>query len=290
VYLTDKGLGELFDWDASLHNQRESSGKDIIEPSKIGSRVLYFNDTEEEQLLMIRRSLATKAYKEIIGELERNNLPTGISILFHGPPGTGKTEAVYQIAKSLRKKIVLVDISHTKNLFFGESEKLVKQIFNKYNKLVMNTPNIPILLFNEADGVLSKRKDVTQSSVSQTENAMQNIILQEMETHKGIMIATTNLTNNLDKAFERRFLHKVRFSEPTTETRAKIWKEHIPHLKPSEAASLSVRFPFSGGHIANVASKVILGQVIRKRKLSLEEIAGFCAGEKLDPGVRRVGF
>ncbi len=290
VYLTEKGLRALFDWDSGPQKHNSPGDRDIIEPKKIGKRTLYFNRAEADQLSLIRRSLSKQSYREIIRELEQNNLPSGISILLHGPPGTGKTEAVYQLARSLRKKILTVDISQTKNLYFGESEKLIKQLFDRYNLLVKNTPNTPILLFNEADGVLGKRKDVTRSSVAQTENAMQNIILQEMETLKGIMIATTNLTSNLDKAFERRFLYKVRFGEPTTETRAKIWKEHIPHLKSSETIELSERFPFSGGHIANVASKVILSQIIHQRRLCLEDIAGFCSGEKLDSTVRRIGF
>lgn len=76
----------------------------------------------------------------------------------------------------------------------------------------------PILLFNEADGVINKRKDSNSSAVAQTENEIQNIILQEMEEFKGILIATTNLTDNIDTAFERRFLFKLELTVPTPYT------------------------------------------------------------------------
>lgn len=89
-------------------------------------------------------------------------------------------------------------------MWFGESEKLIKGIFDNYRKAVRESKAAPILLFNEADAVLGKRQQNGNNRLAQTENAMQNILLQEMERLEGILIATTNLTQNLDKAFERR--------------------------------------------------------------------------------------
>jgi SpoVK/Ycf46/Vps4 family AAA+-type ATPase len=71
-------------------------------------------------------------------------------------------------------------------------------------------------------------KSIGSGNVDQTENAIQNIILEEMENLDGILIATTNLTENLDKAFERRFLFKIRFDKPTLEAKTNIWKDKIP--------------------------------------------------------------
>ncbi len=84
------------------------------------------------------------------------------------------------------------------------------------------TASSEYLLFNEADGVFGKRKDNPSSNVTQTEIAIQNIILEEMEKLDGILFATTNLTDNLDKAFERRFLFKIRFDKPTLEAKTNI--------------------------------------------------------------------
>jgi SpoVK/Ycf46/Vps4 family AAA+-type ATPase len=111
-----------------------------------------------------------------------------------------------------------VDISKTKSMWFGQSEKIIKDIFDRYRSRVKQAQktreSIPILLLNEADAVICKRRETEGSNLAQTENAMQNIILEEMEKLEGILIATTNLTQNMDKAFERRFLFKVEFEKP----------------------------------------------------------------------------
>ena len=91
-------------------------------------------------------------------------------------------------------------------MWYGESEKIVKGIFTRYKRMCKRSSVKPILLFNEADAILSKRHNMDGGrSTDQTENTIQNIILEEMEKLDGILIATTNLADNLDKAFERRF-------------------------------------------------------------------------------------
>ena len=159
VFLTDKAVRELFEIDFNIELKSNMNDKDIILPERIGNRRLYFNKSETDQLTQIQSSLTRKSYDKIIGELQRNNMPSGIAILFHGDPGTGKTEGVYQIARKLKKAILRVDISQTKNFFFGESEKEIKRLFEKYQKFIKKEANCPILLFNEADGILGKRKN-----------------------------------------------------------------------------------------------------------------------------------
>ena len=102
-----------------------------------------------------------------------------------------------------------VDVDKIKSCWVGESEKNIKKLFDSYRAKCNNAELAPILLFNEADAVLGIRMEGAQTAVNKMENSIQNIILQEMETLEGIMIATTNLTSNLDKAFERRFLYKI---------------------------------------------------------------------------------
>ena len=110
-----------------------------------------------------------------------------------------------------------VNISQIKSCWVGESEKNIKGLFDNYRELVKKSEVTPILLFNEADAIIGVRKEGAQSAVDKMENSLQNIILQEMETLDGIMIATTNLQENMDKAFERRFLYKIKFDRPTEE-------------------------------------------------------------------------
>ena len=85
-------------------------------------------------------------------------MPSGITVLFHGAPGTGKTASTYQIAKNTGRDIMMVDISDTKSMWFGESEKRIKAVFADYNKSLKYSKIAPILVFNEADAVFSKRK------------------------------------------------------------------------------------------------------------------------------------
>ena len=94
------------------------------------------------------------------------------------------------------------------------------------------------------------------------ENSTQNIILQEMDNLDGILIATTNLTCNLDSAFDRRFLFKVQFKNPETDVKAKIWRTMLKRISESDALTLAKRYDFSGGQIENIARKQSIDYVL----------------------------
>jgi len=121
----------------------------------------------------------------------------------------------------------------------------------------------PILLFNEADAIIGIRKQGAQSAVDKMENSIQNIILQEMETLDGIMIATTNLTQNLDSAFERRFLYKICFEKPDAAVRQRIWQTMMPSLSDADARVLASGYDFSGGQIENISRKATINAILR---------------------------
>jgi SpoVK/Ycf46/Vps4 family AAA+-type ATPase len=127
------------------------------------------------------------------------------------------------------------------------------------------------------------------TSVSKTENAIQNILLQEMETFDGILIATTNLTNNLDAAFERRFLYKIKFEKPDLEAKSAIWRSLMPSLTTDDARILASEYDFSGGEISNIARKCFINELLFKQTTSLEQIKSTCAQEKLTKRVK-IGF
>lgn len=104
------------------------------------------------------------------------------------------------------RDLIQVNVSEVKSMWVGESEKNIKGIFDDYKQKVKQSVKAPILLFNEADAIIGKRQVGAERAVEKMENSIQNIILQEIEQLDGILIATTNLAENMDMAFERRFL------------------------------------------------------------------------------------
>jgi SpoVK/Ycf46/Vps4 family AAA+-type ATPase len=177
--------------------------------------------------------------------------------------------------------------------FVGESEKNIKEVFSRYRKLCQNSEVMPILFFNEADGIFGKRSNCSGSnpSVEKMDNAMQNIILQEMEDLEGILIATTNLTNNFDTAFERRFIFKIEFHKPDTDVKTKIWCSMLKDISADDAHQLASHFDFSGGQIENIARKRTVDYILSGKYASLDEIEGYCRAELLTGRERRsIGF
>ena len=150
----------------------------------------------------------------------------------------------------------------------------------------------PILLFNEADAIIGKRQEGAERAVDKMENSIQNIILQEMETLDGILIATTNLAQNMDKAFERRFLYKIKFEKPTTEAPMSMWRGMIPVLKEEEVRILATKYDFSGGQIENIARHYTIGNILHGESSNIvEELTVYCDSERLETqGTKKIGF
>lgn len=229
IQLTQKGQ-ELFGDDRKLLiEQDQPKSKDIILSSSIVEQKLFFNEREQGELSFLTNLLQPDNYNEVVGRLKSNRMKGNFTILFSGHAGTGKTESVYQISRITGRDIKMVDTSKTKSKWYGESEKLIAGIFSSYRKLVESSKLTPILLFNEADGIFSSRQTGEESSVRQTENAIQTCLLQAMEDFEGICICTTNLPLNL-KEFERRFLYKITFDKPDSGTRFKILRDKISFL------------------------------------------------------------
>ena len=155
-----------------------------------------------------------------------------------------------------------------------------------------NSKKVPILLFNEADAVIGKRKEGAERSVDKMENSIQNIILQEMESLEGIMIATTNLVQNMDAAFERRFLYKVKYEKPELAQRTKIWQSMMPRLSADTAGKLASSFDFSGGQIENITRKCDIENILYGDDyVTDEKIEQYCREEKIvKKGSARIGF
>ena len=155
-------------------------------------------------------------------------------IIFYGIAGTGKTLTALALAKSLKKDVLSFDCSKILSMYIGDSEKNVRNIFDKYNEIKEQTKTEPVLLLNEADQFLSSRSSGTGSSADKMHNQMQNIFLEQIERFDGILIATTNLLENLDKAFSRRFNYKIEFLKPNKDQRIALWKKLLPANLPLE--------------------------------------------------------
>jgi SpoVK/Ycf46/Vps4 family AAA+-type ATPase len=189
---------------------------------------------------------------------------------------------VLQIARQTGRDLMQVDISGLRDKFVGESEKNVKEVFSRYRDLCRRSDVMPILFFNEADAIINKRTEHVEHSVDKMDNAIQNIILQEIEDLEGILIATTNLTSNLDRAFERRFLYKVEFHKPDTSVKTQIWQSMLKDLSTDDAHQLASRFDFSGGQIENIARKRTVDYILSGKFATLHEIEDYCRAELLN--------
>ena len=274
----------------------ETPNSDVIRSKDIKPKPMYYCDEDEGQINTLFGLLEDKKLTSIRKRLEKANLRKGFNCLFYGAPGTGKTETALQLARATGRDIMQVDISSIRDKWYGETEKIVKSIFENYAQLVKRSPKIPILLINEADAILSVRTSIGGSnpSIDKTENAIQNILLEAMENIDGIMIATTNLTCNLDSAFDRRFLYKVEFHQPSVEAKTHIWKVFLPDLNTADARWLARSFDFSGGQIENIARKVMVDHLLFGDTPDLARIEEICIKEQISGrtgGNRRpIGF
>lgn len=281
IKLSEKSNKLIEDCGIKLLTKRKVTQDNIITPNQIFTKNLFYNDTEAKQLSILKQILYDENFRATQQRLATKGLPNGITALLHGYPGTGKTETVLQIAKETNREIIKVDISQSKSMWFGESEKIIKRIFTSYKSYAKDCELKPILLFNEADAIIGKRKETGNSNIDQTENTIQNILLEELENFDGIFLATTNLVKNLDTAFERRFLFKVEFQKPEITIKAKIWNSKLPNLTEIECNTLANRFDFSGGQIDNIIRKNEIYEIVHGIKVDFNSIVEFCNSESL---------
>ena len=273
-------------------NGAEEKLADMLDVSRLPKKQLFFPKDIQRQVEELGSFLQPENYQKIQERMKEKGFRYGFACLFYGSPGTGKTETVYQLAKKTGRNIMVVDVPQLKSMWVGQSEKNVKALFDRYREQVKRAKLTPILLFNEADAIIGKRKNGAENAVDKMENSLQNIILQEMEQLDGIMIATTNLQQNMDKAFERRFLYKIKFEKPTEEARASIWHAMIPDLSDLDIHTLASRYDFSGGQIENIARHYAIDTILHGQSEDvLPMLIRHCDNERLDEkSVKKIGF
>ena len=290
--MTNKAKNELFgELNLTSMNKRSKRG-DIVRYENIVPKALFYNEKNKAQVEELASLLDDEKYNQIRSRMKDTGFRCAFTCLLYGAPGTGKTETALQLARQTGRDIMQVNISQIKSMWVGESEKNIKQVFDNYRAMVNDSQTTPILLFNEADAIIGKRQEGTLRSVDKMENSIQNIILQEMEMLDGILIATTNLAQNMDKAFERRFLYKIKFDKPTVEARTSMWREMIPVLNEEESRILAGKFDFSGGQIENIARHYTIGKILHGDSEDVvNTLSTYCESEKLESNDKlRIGF
>lgn len=240
---------------------------------------MFYNEDERKHILRLEALLCQDSFVSIQQRMKEAGLRTGFCCLFYGAPGTGKTETVLQIARRTGREIIRVDLSSQKSMWVGESEKNIERIFADYREKLSQSELAPILLFNEADAIFSKRHVGVNSEVEQMANTMQNILLQNMENFEGILIATTNLADNFDPAFHRRFLYRIEFKSPSAEVRKQIWRSMMPDMDESNIKAMAERFSISGGQIENAVRKMMIESILKGRPLNTDEVIAICEDE-----------
>ena len=289
--LTDH-VKEDFLCEAEIPEPEVPQYKDLVSVESIEPRDLFFNEVEGKQIARLESLLEEDSFRKVQQRLVESGMRKGFNVLLYGPPGTGKTACAYELARKTGRDVFHVDMTRLRSKWVGDSEKSVKCVFGIYRRLCRAGKKAPILLFNEADAIFSRRFEQVSHSVDQLNNTIQNIILQEMENIEGVLIATTNLVNNLDPAFERRFIYKVEMKVPQKDSRSKIWKAMIGDLTEAEADTLAAEFDFSGGNIENIARKSTVEYVLSGQKPTLASLEDLCRSEALNKNGNRnkIGF
>lgn len=191
-----------------------------------------------------------------------------ISALFSGPPGTGKTMAAQVIASCLGLDIYRVDLSQITDKYVGETEKHLKDVFDQAERSNM------ILLFDEADALFGKRTDAGDA-MEKYANTQVSYLLQRIEEYTGIVLMTTNLVSNIDRAFLRRFRYHITFQMPGAALRRELWEYMLDESVPKQEIDyeyLASQFELSGAQIKNIALNACYHAAAANEELQMKHL------------------
>jgi hypothetical protein len=226
-------------------------GKRIIPKESWGTLILP-EETMEQLHELIARARHHDLIFETWGMQRRFARGGGLTALFSGPPGTGKTTAAEILAVELGATLYRVDMSRLVSKYVGETESNIGQIFSQASE------SGALLLFDEADSLFAKRTEV-KTSMDRYSNQMVNYLLERLESYDGVAVLTTNLPKSIDDAFQRRIAIHVKFPEPTVDERVTMWRHFFPTEAPLDDGidwyKLGQSFELTGGHIKNAAMR-----------------------------------
>jgi ATP-dependent 26S proteasome regulatory subunit len=240
---------DLFAAARTYSNPRLSSLARKVEPRYTWSDIILPDD----QLAILREIVSTVRGRPLVLDQWGVGLKlassAGVTMLFAGPPGTGKTMAAEVIATEMGLDLYKIDLSSIISKYIGETEKNLEKIFSEAQS------SNAILFFDEADAIFGKRSEVKDAH-DRYANIEISYLLQRMEAYDGVTILATNLRANLDEAFTRRLQFAVNFPFPNRDYRLRIWRTlfppDVPHDEDLDFELLARRFKLAGGNIRNI--------------------------------------
>lgn len=278
--LAPKAAGLLFHGhDEIVKYDEVAKYANLIKCRDLDKKELFFSTEAQAEIDNLRMMISASGFARAKSILSRKKRTPSIQSLLWGPPGTGKTETVKQLARESGRDIIQFDMAKVTSHAWGATEKYYRALFRAYNYIAVISDHVPIFLLNEADDILSKRLSRVEMAIDKAENTVANILLQEIENLNGILLATTNLIDNMDPAFDRRFLFKTQLIKPDAAAQAKIWKSSIPELTDEETGHLVAMFDMSGAQINNVVVKRDLAELYFEGDRGLEYIISLCKKE-----------
>ena len=214
----------------------------------------------------------------------------GVSALFAGDSGTGKTMSAEIVAKALGLDLYVIDLSTVIDKYIGETEKNLERIFVEADRVNA------VLLFDEADAIFGKRSEV-QDAHDRYANVETAYLLQRIERFNGLAILTTNLRSNVDEAFTRRLDTIIDFPSPERADRRRLWEVHLRRGMPVEGLDLDFlagAFKLSGGNISNIVlsaaflaaedeAEVGMQHLIRATEREYRKLGHLCVPEEFGP-------
>lgn len=249
------------------HGKTQITGEDIILAirqknsgelgpfAELQDPCFSWNDmiVEDEVYKNLRYIVDRILYRNVVGQKwgydDILKYGKGVCALFYGPPGTGKTMAARVLANELGIDLYRIDLSRMVSKYVGETQKNITQLFERAKNMDA------ILFFDEADAFFSKRTEVSDAN-DRNSNSEVAHLLQKLEEYEGISILATNLKDNIDDAFKRRFKYMVHFQLPAAEERRALWKKMLPDAAPREQDInldyFADKFELSGSEIKEV--------------------------------------
>ena len=240
-----------------------------IEPRYTWSDIVLPDD----QMAMLREIIATVRGRPIVLETwgvgQKLASSSGVTVLFSGPPGTGKTMAAEVVAAELSLDLYKIDLSTVVNKYIGETEKNLGRIFDEASN------SNAILFFDESDAIFGKRSEVKDAH-DRYANIEISYLLQRMEDYDGVTVLATNLRANMDDAFKRRLQFAVDFPFPDEAYRLRIWQAlfpiSVPRADDLDLTLLARRFKLAGGNIRNIIISAAYLAATNGGKISMDHL------------------
>ena len=253
------GLTDAVNYTSVMRYARLVKSRDVRE------KRLFYPDDVASQVKRIRDLAMPENGQRVKDALRQHGDRTGLACVLQGAPGTGKTELALQICRESGRDLLIADAARLYSKWAGQSSRNIKELFDICEYISAICDAGPILLLNEADGILGRRLTGSggDSASAQDSNESMSVLLQCMENYDGLLIATTNLACNFDPAFLSRFLIDVSIPLPDETTRQKIWRSVLPEVSDEILMEAAV-FEFAGRNIENIKRKFIIEMALSR--------------------------